>query len=232
MKKLFQNAYETSWKNDATNAVKMLSSFNTALEYSDPIFKAKAAIVADALKTSLSGRSTDLAFRENQLQNTLKDLQANTEATKGYLDFTHTQELEKLAKSYEQDLQTTRDNLASVGKTSSSVRSRAEQLLSANNTGLVESSNRQFTYQTGQQDRALASSERNLPLEVAQLRDETNRKRIALLRNAETDLGSLGLSNLGYGGKDVLGGVASEIGQKKIADALDWSKFAMKTNFF
>ena len=37
------------------------------------------------------------------------------EATKGQLDFQHTQELEKLAKSYQQDLLTTRDNMAMVG---------------------------------------------------------------------------------------------------------------------
>ena len=224
-KKIMEEGYKIISKNDSDKALQLAQNFNFALEFSDPIFKAKAAIVIDALKQGLASTSGDLAFRETQLSNTLKDLQANTEATKGQLDFQHTQELEKLAKSYQQDLLTTRDNMAMVGKTSSSVRARAEQLLGEQNTGLVESSNKQFTYQTGVQSRNLASAERNLPLELAQLRDEAKQKRIADLRRAETDLGSYGLSNLGFAGADVLGDVPSGLGNQKIKDALSFANF-------
>ena len=224
-KKIMQEYYKTVSQNDKEKALKLIQSFNFALEFSEPMFKAKAAIVTDALKQGLASTSGDLAFRETQLANTLKDLQANTEATKGQLDFQHTQELEKLAKSYQQDLLTTKDNMAAVGKTSSSVRARAEQLLGEQNTGLVESSNKQFTYQTGVQSRNLASAERNLPLELAQLQDEAKQKRIADLRRAETDLGSYGLSNLGFAGADVLGDVPSGLGNQKIKDALSFANF-------
>lgn len=224
-KKIMQEYYSIVSKNDSDKALKLLQNFNFGLEFSDPIFKAKAAIVTDALKQGLSGNTTDLAFKEKQLTNTLNDLRANTEATKGYLDFTHTQELEKLARSYETDLNTVRDNAAMVGKTSSSVRSKAEQLLNEQNTGLVQSSNKQFTYQTGQQNRNLASAETNYPLELAQLQDEATRKRIAALRTAETDLGSYGLGNLGYSQTDMLGNIPSDIGRQKIKDALSFSNF-------
>ena len=130
-----------------------------------------------------------------------------------------TKQLEELARNYEVELGNTRQNLASVGKTSSSVRSRSEQLLQEQNAGLVESVGKKFSFQTGGLERQQASAERDLPLELERLRDKSNQARIEALRRAEAEVGSGALS--GYA--DLFGGIGGDLPRKQVTDALSFS---------
>ena len=220
-KAFIQSFYDTVTTNDVANSDKIIAAFNAATKYSDPYFKAQTLIATDALSRALGATDGDLSFNEEKLRNTLKDLEANTSASKDYLSFQHTQELKKLEDSYRNDLETTRTDLASVGKTSSSVRSRAETMLNENNQGLVESSNRQFSYQTGNLDRTLSGASRDTASSLAYLQDKATQDRISLLRTAEGNVGSEALSKLGYTG--LLGGVGGSIPRQQVQDALSFS---------
>lgn len=220
-KSLIQNLYDTVSTNDTANAEKIMAAFKAATEFSDPYFKAQTLIATDALSRALGATDGDLAFQEKKLRDTLSDLTATVSASKGQLDFNKQQELKKLSDSYTADLEATQQNLAATGKTSSSVRTKAEGLLAEQNQGLVESTNRQFSYQTGTLDRSLANSERDTAQSLTYLQDKATQDRIANLRKTEEQVGSTALSNLGYTG--LLGNVGGSIPRQKTLDALSFS---------
>ena len=217
-KNMVKGVYDVVSKYDEAQANKLIAGFNAATQFSDPFFKAQTAMVVDSLKRGLAANAGDLKFSETQLQNTLADLKSNIEASKDYADFEKTKQLEELARNYEADLETNRQNLAMVGKTSSSVRSRSEQLLQEQNAGLVESVGKKFSFQTGGLERQQASAVRDLPLELARLQDKSTQARIEALRKAEAEVGSGALS--GYA--DILTGIGGELPRKKVSDALSF----------
>lgn len=220
-KKILKEYFDTISTNDQEKATQMLQAFNTGIAYSDPLFKAKVSIVTDALAQGLSGITGDLSYQENQLQNSLNDLRSNIEASKGMLDFNLEQELNNLAKNYEQDLEVNRQNMAMTGKTSSSVRSKAEQLLSEQKEGLVESATKKFSYETGGLERQRTSAERDYTQQLDYLRDKATQQRISQLRQAEEQVGTQTLSNLGY--SDLSGGIGGEIPKQRISEALSFA---------
>jgi len=220
-KALLQKFFETISTNDVATANKIIAGFNAATEYSSPYFKAQTLIATDALSRAIGASEGDLAFNEKKLRDTLNDLQATTSASKDQLSFQHSQELKKLADSYKVDLENTQQNLASLGKTSSSVRTQSEQLLSEQNQGLVESSTRQFSYQTGNLDRSLAGTTRDVSQSLAYLQDKATQDRIANLRKTEEQVGSSVLSSLGYTG--LLGNVGGDIPRRQVTDSLSFA---------
>lgn len=227
-KAIAQKIYDVVSTNDQSQAQRLKAAFDAATQYSDPFFKAQVALATDTLTRSLSANEGNLEFQQNQLNKTLTDLQNNIAASKGQLDFTHQQELDKLAKSYKVDLENTQQNLASLGKTSSSVRAQSEQLLNEQNQGLVESSNRGYSYQTGNLDRNLASTQGDTAAKLAQLQSEAAQKRIDALRTAESQVGSKTLMGLGY--NDLLGGVGGSIPRTQATDALSFANSFVGTD--
>ncbi len=220
-KTAIQAIYDATASGDATRAQQVIDAMKAAGTYSDPYFKAQIRLATDALDRGISGKEGDLAFAEAQQKSALKDLQDNTAASKDYLSFTHAQELKNLESKYQQDLSSTQDNLAAAGLTSSSKRARAEQILSDNNTGLVEGSNKQFSYQTGNLDRTLASSETNTAAQIDNLRRLASEGKLDLYRSAEQQVGSSNLPAIG--GMTALGDVGGTIPR---AQALDQFQFA------
>jgi len=220
-KALVQHLYDTISTNDTAQAQKLIAGFNAATAYSDPYFKAQTLIATDALSRALGANEGDLAYQENKLKNTLADLTKSTAAAKDQLSFQHTQELQKLADSYKTDLENTRTNLAASGFSSSSIRGNAEDLLNKQNSGLVESSNRKFSYDTGNLDNTLDSTTRDTNQSLAYLTDKNTQARIDALRKTEAITGSNVLSGLGYSG--LLGNIGGSIKENQIKDALGFS---------
>lgn len=221
-KKIIQTIYNTVSVNDTQNATKIASAITAGMQFSDPYFKAQANIALDALTRGLSSKDGDLSFAEGQLQKSLKALQDNTAASKDELSFEHAQELKNLAQKYESDLSTTQDNLAAAGLTSSSKRARAEQILSDTNSGLVESSNKTFGYQTGNLDRALSTQDASTQAQIANLQRLTAEGKLDLFRSTEGAVGSSALPTVN--GLTPLGGVAGDIPQAQAKDALSFAQ--------
>lgn len=219
-KAVIQSIYGAVASGDADTAARVKSAMQAATEFSDPYFKAQVRLATDALDRGISSREGDLAFSENQLKSALSDLTANTSASKDQLSFEHAQELQNLATKYQTDLQNTQDNLAATGFTSSSKRARAEQLLSDENQGLVESSNKSYGYQVGGLDRTLTSKSDSTALQLQNLQRLAAEDKLNLLRDTESKVGSSTLSDLGY---DTLGGVGGTIPRAQAQDAFQFA---------
>ena len=221
MKAVIQAIYGAVESNDADTAARIQSAMKAASEFSDPYFKAQIRLATDSLQRGLTGKEGDLAFAESQKKAALEELRTNTSASKDLLSFEHQQELKNLATKYETDIETTQQNLAATGFTSSSRRARAEGILTEQNQGLVESSNKTYGYQTGNLDRTLASNITSTAAEIENLRRLNEEGKLDILRQTEEKVGSSTLGGLGYG--NLLGEVGGDIERQK---ALDQFQFA------
>lgn len=220
-KAVIQSIYGAVQSNDADTAARIQSAMAAASQFSDPYFKAQVRLVTDALQRGLTGKEGDLAFAEQQQRAALDELRTNTAASKEFLSLEHAQELKNLEAKYTQDLQQTQDNMAASGFTASSRRARAEQILSEQNAGLVESSNRSLAYRTGSLDRDLAATDTRTRAQIANLQRLASEGKLDLLRTAESQAGSGALSSLGYTG--LLNNVGGDIARNQAQDALSFS---------
>jgi len=118
-------------------------------------------------------------------------------------------------------LENTVQNLAAVGKTSSSVRSKSEQLLREESEGLVESTNRKYSYQKGLDERNLSQAQRDTQQELARLQDKTTQQNISNLRQTEQKVGSTTMANAGY--SNLLGNIGGDIPRQKTLDATSFA---------
>lgn len=206
---------------DIKKAERLVAAMKASTEFSSPYFKAQVKLATDALERGLSGKEGDLKFQEEQQRRTLEELKQNTAASKDFLSFKHQQELAQLQRKYEQDLQTTQESLAATGFTSSSRRSRAEQLLSEENQGLVESSKKQFGYQVGNLDRTLGFQSQDTAAQIENYRRLASEGKLDLLRSAEERVGTGTLKDLGYG--DLIGKVGGTIPRQQATDAFQFA---------
>ncbi len=220
--KVVQSVYDATLQGDADMASRIKAAMSAASQYSSPYFKAQTRLATDALDRGLSSQEGDLDFAERQQRAALDELRQNTNASKDQLSFEHSKELKTLERNYETKLLDTRQNLAAAGFTSSTRRARTEELLSDENEGLVESSNKRFGYQTGNLDRNLAYQESGTALQIENLRRLASEGKIDLLRSAEEMVGSKALS--GYSG--TLGGVGGTIPRAQAQD-----QFQFASNF-
>jgi hypothetical protein len=219
-KAVIQSIYDAVSTNDTNKAAQITAAMQAATQYSEPYFKAQARLAVDALTRGLSMKDGDLAFQETSLNNALTALQTDVSASKDNLSLQHAQELKQLADKFETDLDDTRTNLAAAGFTDSSKRVRTEEILNNNNNGLVETSNRNFAYQTGQLDRSLQTKQTDTALEIANLRRLADAGKLDLTRQTEEKVGSTALSDLGY---PTLGNVGGTIPYNQAKDALGFA---------
>lgn len=219
-KSAIQSIYDAVSTNDTNKASQITAAMAAASQYSDPYFKAQIRLATDALQRGLAAKDGDLAFQESSLSNALKDLTTNTAAAKDNLSLSHAQELKQLAQQYETQLDDTRTGLAATGFTDSSKRARSEQILGDNNNGLVESSNRAFSYQTGQLDSTLSSKQRDIAAQVANLQALNDAGKLDLTRQIEDKIGSSNLGALGY---STLGNIGGSIPYNQAKDQLSFA---------
>ena len=221
-KAAIKGVYDAVSSGDVASAEKLKAAMDAATKFSDPYFKAQIRLATDALDRGMNSKDGDLHYSESQLERALTALRESTDASKDYLSFNHAQELQGLARKYETDLGTTRDNLAAAGFTSSSKRNRAEEILSENNTGLVESSNKKFAYDTGNLDRTLSTNEASTQAQVENLRRLAAEGKLDLYRTAEGQVGSDNLPT--YDGMSKLGDIGGDIPRNQVTDALSFAR--------
>ena len=219
-----ESVFNATLANDQSYADRLAAAMQASSEYSDPYFKAQISLVSDSLSRALGSSQDDLAFREQQLQASLQALNQNIAASKEYMTFQHQQEMEDLARRYELNLENTRNDMAATGFTQSTRRSKSEQYLSDVNEGAVESSNRTFQYQNENLDRQQQFQTQDAAAQIANMQRLAQQGKLDLLRQTEEQLGSAGLTQLGYSGGDVLGGIGGTIPRQQAQDQLAFAQ--------
>jgi hypothetical protein len=223
--KALQSIYNAVALNDQTKVDQLVSGMTAAKEFSDPYFKAQITLATDALQRGLQNKDTDLAFKQQQLQSTLKNLQQDVASGKDYLSFQQKQDLNNLQRQYEDQLSSTRDNLAATGFTQSSRRSRQEQILNDVNSGLVQSTNRAYGEKQNSLTNQLTRGQEDTAAQIQYLKDVTAQGKLDLLRQKEGELGSQTIGALGYQslGSQTGTNIAGSIEEKRAQDQLSFA---------
>ena len=217
---------------DKAKFVQMVNAFTDASKFSDPFFKAQVSLSLDTLNRGMNAKEGDLAYDEGVLTRALENLKADTASGKEQLSFQHQQELDKLARSYETDLQTTQDNMAATGFTNSSKRARAETILSQQNEGLRESANKTFGsegFKAQELNRNLAYKDTETQVQLLNLQRLAKENKIGDLRLAEASVGSNALAGLDRG-LGLVGNVGGDIARSQFTDAASAAYNALDVN--
>ena len=217
---------------DKAKFVQMVNAFTDASKFSDPFFKAQVALSLDTLHRGMNAKEGDLEYDEGVLTRALENLKADTASGKEQLSFQHQQELDKLARSYEVDLQTTQDNMAATGFTNSSKRARAETILSQQNEGLRESANKTFGsegFKAQELNRNLAYKDTETQAQLLNLQRLAKENKIGDLRLAEASVGSNALAGLDRG-LGLVRNVGGDIARSQFTDAASAAYNALDVN--
>ena len=195
-------------------AQNIMAAIETSTKFATPEFKAAAQMIMDGLDISFNNKENDLEYQKGLKDRALAKLEADYSATSDKNTFDQNQLLDKYKESLKNDSLTLADNMAAGGFTNSSKRDRATTILNTENSGLVESANKQFAYQAGNNARTMDLNRTDTAAEVARLRQMAAEGKLALLRDTESKLGSdalagfsgLPASPLVDGFNNVLGG--------------------------
>ena len=225
-KDMVRRVYGAVADNDKQSAAKLSAAIQQAMQYSDPYFKAQARMVVDSLDRGLNELEGDLAFSEQKLANSLKDLKNDVSTGLSNLSAEEAQELKALERRYTEDLDMTQQQLANTGFTQSSVRSKKEQLLNESFGDLRESTNRSFTARKDVLQDQLMRGQRDTQAELQRLQELTRQGKIDLLAKAEGTIGSEALKGLRLPALpeyNMIGGLPGTLAQDQAADALSFA---------
>lgn len=212
-----QAIYSAVSNNDQSQADRIKAAIAAATEYSDPYFKAQTRMVLDSIDRGFQAIDDDLGYRESSLTKSLQALQRDIASAKDYLSFQQLQEMKALERNYTEAISTTQEDMASRGFTSSSIRSRKEQLIGDSYGDLRESSNRAFMAKEQSYANQLSDAQTNTAAEIERIRQLAAQGKTDLTRQAEAKVGSTALTNAGYTGG--LGNIGGEIPAAQVRDA-------------
>ena len=206
--------------NDQKLASRLAESFEAAAKINDPFFAQQLRIAVDAIERGYVSIDKQAEFEEQQIQNRLSDLQTDIANRKEFLTLEEQSILGGIERQFKVQLDNTRNNLAATGFTQSTRRAEQEGLLEEERGSLVESTQRQFGAQQTQASLDLSRGTRDTQAEIQRLSDIAKEQKTSLLRQAEEQVGTANLPNLGSG-IDPLGDIYGNIPQQKLQDTIN-----------
>jgi len=207
--------------NDATQAQRLTEAFKAAGKINDPYFAQQLRLATDAIERGYVSIDKEAEFAEQQLVTRLADFKEDFENKKEFLTLEQSTALRGIERNYTQELDTLQQNLSATGFGSSSRRAKKEGFLNEATGDLRESTNRSFAYQQEQGELALGRSQRDTAKEVARLKEITKEGKLSFLRDAEAEVGSKGLPDLGVGAPSELGGIQGSLAEEKLQNTIN-----------
>ena len=205
--------------NDSAQANRLTSAFKAATKMNDPFFKEQLRIATDAIERGYVSIGDEADFKEKQIKQRLTDIRTDYAAKKDYLSLEQASQMRSIERQYSTDLDTTRQDLAASGKSSSSQRVQKEKLIEDSYGDLRESSGRKFSFDQNAEDQNLSRNERDTQSELSRLSELTKAGKLDFLRKAEQQVGSKALPSLDTS-YNPLGNVYGEIPRNKLQDTL------------
>lgn len=201
-----------------------IKKFNDAMteakNQGDPYWKEIVGITQDELARALGAADSDLVSKEKSLSEKMRQVRDDLTYNKDKLTLDQQAELAQELQRYGVDLDNTRSDMADRGLTSSTVRTKAEEQLYANDQQVVGSVNRKYdsAQRTNQvtADRSLFDFEQSL----SDFRRTTQEKKTDLVRKTEAYLGTDDTSKIQGANSMVSGGKSGSIVTQKANDIL------------
>ena len=231
-KAILKKYAEANFTKNPELAQNIMAALETSTKFSTPMFKQQAVMLQDALKLNFQAREGDLGFKEQQQRDALVKNEQDYQAALQYGTVEEAQQIKQYNDKLKEDLLTTQDNMAATGFTVSSRRAKAEQILTEQNTGLVESTQRKYGYERGVDERAIAAARTDTAAQIENLQRLAAEGKLADLRGTESKLGTAALSGE-YGNLPALLGNAPLLGGQVGSQNYDLTKAitGMASNF-
>jgi hypothetical protein len=206
--------------NDKKQAERLIKGFETASKINDPYFKQQLRLATDAIKRGYTAIDDEADYSERQAKTRLRDLKEDFERRKDFLTVEEATQLKAIERQYEQDLDTTRNTLASAGFGSSSKRIEQEKLLDEATGDLRASTKRKFAYEIDNSRDNLQRETRDTNREVRRLNELTKANKLNFLRKAEEQVGTANLPRLS-GAPSPLGDVYGSLPEQRLKNTLE-----------
>lgn len=205
---------------DVAKANKFNEALGIAVSQATPYWREKINIMKDEIGRALGTTDQDLASREAELVRRrdaiTQDLTSNTD----YLSLNEQRDLANTKRTYEDELNNLREDMAARGLSSSTIRSQAEEKSQEAYTGVITSIQRDAAKQKS--DLALGAERdvTDIAKTIEDLRRAALEQKTSTVRSAEATLGSSELGSL-TGAKDLLsGGISGSLLEQQASDIL------------
>jgi len=199
LKQIAVYTYNIQKQNDETKAKALSEAYDKAVQQADPYWANIIRIAQDELLNTFAaakGDYNDIVTRQTQR---IQELNESLAANKEFFSLEQQQELSNLALSYKKNRDSIISSSANLGLTFSTKRKLAEEQLAEYQTGMVESTKRQYQKQIADLEREVSSGNIAAQQELAEAKRQYEESILATGRQAESYLGTEGVSQLeGY----------------------------------
>lgn len=218
-KALAAQYYSTLASGSAAEATKFSNALKTALAQADPYWKERLRVVTDELDRTLTSSDKDLAFKEAETSRRIQEINDDLLYNRDQLTIEQQADLARQARGYQDDLETVRETMAERGLSSSTIKTRTEEKLSAVNSDVIESTTRRYARDQRNlgvtAGRNITTYQKNLE----ELRRSVLESKTGNVRKVESVIGSDNLKLPGASGLG-LGGLSGTMKDEQATDIL------------
>lgn len=221
--------YNTLASQNTEKAKAFTTALDLASKQADPYWKEKLNIVKDELERTTATTEADLVSREKTLMDRQNAINEDLVSNKEYLTAEQQAELARQAESYNNDLTTIREQMASSGLSSSSIRNRAENRLATSNTDVIESATRAYEKNIKDTENTATRELASIAQQTADYQRQALENKTSAARTAEANIGSEALADTSVAPL-LLGGISGTMLDSKGTDILNRAKSLMENN--
>ena len=117
-----RNVFKAIAENNKVAADQLVAAFEAATSYANPYFKQKLRLAKDELERGFVAIDQEQEFKLERMNKRLADLKEDVAAKREFLTLEEAADLKEIERTYMQEQQTLRQNLAATGMSSSTRR--------------------------------------------------------------------------------------------------------------
>ena len=221
--------YNTLASQNTAKAQAFTTALDLASKQADPYWKEKLNIVKDELQRTTATTEADLASREKTLMDRQNAINEDLATNKEYLTAEQQAELARQSENYNNDLTTVREQMASSGLSSSSIRNRAENKLATRNADIIGSATRAYEKNIKSTENTATRELASIAQQTADYQRQASEAKTSAARTAEANVGSTALGETSVAPL-LLGGISGTMLDSKGTDILTRAKALMNEN--
>lgn len=216
MKEIAVYNYEVQLANDRQKVEALGKALEMATEQADPYWKNILLLAQDEVLRGFEQAEGDYESSVLRQQRIMQNISEDLTSNRDFLTLEQQQELTTLSRNYQVNQEQLIEGAANVGLTFSTKRKIAEQRLSEETQGMVESTNRQYNKQLTDLQKSAERGTEEAQTAIEDLQRNIGDYRTNIGRSAEAYLGTGNLPSLpGY---QPLGDITGEMYEEKVKD--------------
>jgi hypothetical protein len=203
-----------------TDTQALSDALTLATSQANTYWTEKLNIIKSTLKESLGEVDTDLATTERELMLRKARIEEDLKTNKNDYSLDEQSELATQAENLDAKIQTTRENMAARGLTSSSIRNQAEERLNNENSDVVESTTRKYERATREAETLAGRNVVDIANQIQDATQKANSEKKNKVSTTEQYIGSGALGDLPAANPYLTGNITGSMVGDKTSDIL------------